>query len=79
MIMLQQAKAKHKREYDMLIAETATRATGGISSCICKNEYLCRHNKSARYVHTLTTYSIYTLLVLLLRAEQCKSVCAVVQ
>eukprot|EP00953_Heterococcus_sp_UTEX-ZZ885_P018850 10527-Heterococcus_DN1.PRE.1 len=48
-VVAHQAKAKHKREYDMLIAETATRATGGISSCICKNEYLCRHNKSASY------------------------------
>ncbi|CAM9213531.1 unnamed protein product, partial [Phaeothamnion confervicola] len=41
--------AKHKSAYDQLIEETATRATGGVSSCTCTSEHLCRHNKSASY------------------------------
>lgn len=31
------------------ISETATRATGGVSSCVCTDPYKCRHNKSASY------------------------------
>jgi hypothetical protein len=45
---LVETKDKHKREYDMLIEETAQRAYGGVSSCQCRRKYLCRHNKTAR-------------------------------
>jgi hypothetical protein len=31
------------------VGETATRATGGISSCTCASAHLCRHNKTASY------------------------------
>ncbi|CAM9142602.1 unnamed protein product, partial [Phaeothamnion confervicola] len=46
---LEELRAKQKRDYDIIIAETATRATGGVSSCTCVDEYMCRHNKSASY------------------------------
>ncbi|CAM9194322.1 unnamed protein product, partial [Discosporangium mesarthrocarpum] len=46
---VEELKTKQKKEYDHLISETATRATGGVSSCVCANKHLCRHNKSASY------------------------------
>ncbi|CAB1100732.1 unnamed protein product [Ectocarpus sp. CCAP 1310/34] len=45
----EELRLKHKREYDMLIEETAQRAYGGVSSCQCEKTYLCRHNKTASY------------------------------
>ncbi|CAN0194942.1 unnamed protein product, partial [Scytosiphon promiscuus] len=45
----EELRLKHKREYDMLIEETAQRAYGGVSSCQCQKTYLCRHNKTASY------------------------------
>ncbi|CAM9234084.1 unnamed protein product, partial [Ascophyllum nodosum] len=46
---VEKLKSKQKREYDTLIDETATRATGGVSSCACTDAFKCRHNKSASY------------------------------
>ncbi|CAM9702387.1 unnamed protein product, partial [Sphacelaria rigidula] len=46
---LEELKVKQKTEYDILISETATRATGGVSSCACTDAYKCRHNRSASY------------------------------
>ncbi|CAM9793896.1 unnamed protein product, partial [Phaeothamnion confervicola] len=47
-------RAKHRRQYNMLIEETAQRAYGGVSHCqasgvCCQKPYLCRHNKTASY------------------------------
>lgn len=42
-------KIKQKKEYDSLVGETATRATGGVSSCVCTDPFKCTHNKSASY------------------------------
>ncbi|CAM9483398.1 unnamed protein product [Ectocarpus fasciculatus] len=46
---IEDLKAKQKKEYDVLVGETATRATGGVSSCVCTDRFKCRHNKSASY------------------------------
>ncbi|CAN0417907.1 unnamed protein product, partial [Ectocarpus sp. 12 AP-2014] len=46
---IEDLKVKQKKEYDVLVGETATRATGGVSSCVCTDPFKCRHNKSASY------------------------------
>eukprot|EP00903_Cladosiphon_okamuranus_P007130 g6927.t1 len=42
-------KESQKKEYNILVSETATRATGGVSSCVCTDPFKCTHNKSASY------------------------------
>lgn len=58
---MEDTKDKHRREYEMLIEETAQRAYGGVSSCQCRKKYLCRHNKTASYNTRKPTRDVISL------------------
>ena len=44
-----QALAYTTKTTPLKVGETATRATGGVSSCVCTDPFKCTHNKSASY------------------------------